>query len=208
MKILLPAILLFVSGITNAQITKGSLLLGGSLSVSHAILRNEGPDNNAKSNGFTFNPSIGKAIKANTILGLGFVITRVRTHDKNYTDASSGWNVNTYIRKYLPLGGDFNLFAQTSAFYAESKIDNEGPNFYTKQRAKSAGLDFLPGLDYGVSRRFHLEITLNDLFRVSYSRTITINNSFADQTDKSLSVETNLNSANPISLGFRFLLSK
>jgi hypothetical protein len=208
MKILLPIVLLFVGSTATAQIPKGSVLLGGTLSVDHSVSRNDGPDNNSKSNGFSINPSIGKAIKNNFILGFGVGFGKSRTFSPGYLFLNNGWNVNTYVRKYLPLGSDFNLFAQTSAFYGESKIENEGPNFYDKRHMKIAGLDFFPGLDYAVNRRFHLELSLNDLFRLTYTRTITINSSGGDVTEKSLSANTNLSGTNPIHIGLRFLLSK
>jgi hypothetical protein len=209
MKRLLPLVLLllFVSAVTNAQITKGSLLLGGSLYASHSIIRNPGPDNNAKSSSLGINPSIGIAIQKNMILGFGFTASKSKSGNDTFNKLNEEWGGNVYMRNYFPIGNNFNLFLQTAAYYSHMRMVNHSPNYDDFQHTKAIGLSFLPGVDYALNKKFHLELTWNDLLTVSYNHS-TANNPTSETEDKWWSANTNTGALNPVSVGFRFLLSK
>ncbi|HWJ91801.1 MAG TPA: hypothetical protein VNR87_11855 [Flavisolibacter sp.] len=209
MKRVLPIFLLFFSAISNAQITKGSFLFGGALSVGHSVSRNPGPDNNGKNSNFLINPSIGKAIANNTILGVGFKVGHSRSGNSAAKSTSNDWDVNAYLRNYLPIGSGFNLFAQTDAFYRETRMHDSGPTYFNIHHTKAMGLNFQPGLDYAVSRRFHLELAWNDLFTVSFSNQTTNSSSSGGYVrQKWLTAYTNSGGTNAVVLGFRLLFSK
>jgi hypothetical protein len=75
-KILLSfAGLLFISIASNAQISKGRYLLGGSFSYNNSEINN--------SNNINSNIQFGKVIKENTVLGVVGSAYASKTHDGN-----------------------------------------------------------------------------------------------------------------------------
>src|SRR4051812_14967137 len=124
-KILPLALLcLFFSSATDAQIKKGSLLLGGDISFS----KNKGsydyqPSYDYSTKGLTLNPSLGVAIKENTIVGAGLSYgkTWFQSSNSNSDRKSDGKGAQLYIRKYMPLGKGFYLFGQSGAYVNKSK---------------------------------------------------------------------------------------
>jgi hypothetical protein len=76
---------------------------------------------------------------------------------------------------------------------------------------KGITLALTPGISYAVSKRFHLETSLNQLVSLSYSKTETEHISLLGRNlekQKNLAFQSNLSSTIPLSIGFRFLLAK
>lgn len=107
--ILFSAALLFLVIFTHAQVTKGSIFLGGGIGIGTSKNRFTDKENVSVS----ITPSVGYAIKQNTILGINLLYS----HSKSYYDPSNGEQVNNsngisiFGRKYLVLGKGF-LFSE------------------------------------------------------------------------------------------------
>src|SRR5688500_14694907 len=104
---LLIASSLFIVSTANAQISKGSILLGGNLSFSSVKSEDGIKQPNLNLN---LSPSIGKAIKENLIVGVGLGYSRYRNGPKgSEIEYSNKYGGDLFVRKYYPLGRNFYL---------------------------------------------------------------------------------------------------
>ena len=213
--LLITVSLIFITSAVQAQINKGSLLLGGNLSVGTVKYENSSiPVNDFRQNDFTFSPSIGIATSDNNVWG----ITLGYSHNKNKNTNAPGlsevnsYNGGIFYRKYMPLGKSFYLFGQAKASYGSYRQETEYGNGNKNDRKTwSISLSAAPGIAYAVSKRFHLEASLNDLVSLGYSHTDETNTSNGQKnltTSNGLSLSTNISSTNPLSIGFRFVFAK
>jgi hypothetical protein len=73
------------------------------------------------------------------------------------------------------------------------------------------GVNLYPGVTYVVGRRFHLEAGLNNLLSLQYTSSKNENTSSGQTSvNKSSGIDfsTNLSTAAPLTVGFRFVLGK
>jgi hypothetical protein len=211
MKKIIPlALLCFLFMHSKAQVNKGSLLIGGSFGVGWGNTIINGPDNNFHGFGFTVSPSIGKAIKTNTILGAGLTFNYEKSGSVNPVNNGHNYGASIFLRKYLPLGSLFNLFGESSVNYINNLQKNTGSVNVGEKTDWSAGLSFYPGIDYKVNKRVRFELGWNQLLSLGYSHSVTKgpNNQGTVTKSKGFSLNTSLQGYNPVTLGFRILLSK
>lgn len=202
---------------TQAQITKGSKLLGGNLSFGQSKLDSDIAQSEIKSSTFNISPSIGIAVKENLIAGvnIGYSTGKQKQVSSNLTvlDAKiTGFVAGVFIRKYKQLAkSNFYLFGEGALDYSNMKEERKEqmPDQFTT-KTHSVSLSVKPGVSYAVNNRLHLELGLNNLFNAGYTATKQSNNQ-NDNTVKqnSFGVSTNItNISNNISVGVRFLLAK
>lgn len=210
-KIILLGILLFCASITNAQISKGTILSGGSISANKS--KTEYPQYEAKAHGFSFYPSVGITVKNNLVFGIrgGYQNDKIKYIVSNFETSTKGYLGGLFLRKYMSLGKAFYLFGETGATYFYIKQDETA----TAQRiTKIHGFDLYlyPGIAYAVNKRIHLELSLNDLVSLSYTKNTTDNIaggiSQVHTESKGFSFGTNFSTSSPLSVGFRFVLGK
>jgi hypothetical protein len=214
--LLTPLIILSLSFSARAQFNKGSILLGVQLSYSYNTYNSTNPNivqtSDQKTNMATFNISVGKAIKENTVFGI--ILTYSPYAVNNYYSASLGplkysdnyYAFGIFYRKYKSLGKDFFIFGEGSAYYEGSTIsgkDSLGQKVLSGS-TKGGVLIVYPGISYKVSKKFFLEISIPDLFFVQYSSS---NVSSQPQSSKNeqFNISTSL-SSNPLTnlaIGFR-----
>ncbi len=110
-------------------------------------------------------------------------------------------------------GKTFFLFGEGALNYSDyqnkNKYGTSGPTY--SQTSHSIGLNFYPGIAYAASKRFHLEVGLNNLVNLDYSwgKSETISSSTITSVKSSgFGFSTNLNTAAPLTVGFRFVLAK
>jgi hypothetical protein len=208
-----PASILF--HVASAQIPKGSLLLGGGVSVATSKTEMEN-NNESKQSNVAVNLSAGVAVRENTIVG--GIVSWGRGVQKNNSNPpftsyeTNGYGVGGFLRQYLPLGNNFYLFGQGVANYGHSESE-AAPNIIgtTKTNGWSVGLSLAPGISYAVNRRFHLEASLNDLASVGYGQTKVTRRApggWSTNKQSSFGLSTSLGSATPLAIGFRFLFAK
>lgn len=189
----------------NAQITKGSILLGGSIGINTNSTENQNGE--FSSNSFFISPQIGYTVKNNNVWGLRLTYSKNNNQVQNFPETEgSGYGGGIFFRKYFPLSNRFNLLGEANANYASSNQDN-GVN--TEYKANATGLSLFPGISFTVNKRFHLEALLTDLFRINYlTEKITDKSgpSTTEYNNKSFSIGTNLSSQMPLTIGFRFVL--
>ena len=209
---LMFASLCLLSLTSSAQITKGSVLLGGGISGG----KNKSESNNQESqySSFSISPAIGLAVKENTVMGLRLSYAQSNSEADNnpYKQEQSGYSGGIFYRKYMPLGKKFYLFGEGVAYYSQSEQKYVYPDFQSTQETNSIGVNFYPGITFAASKRIHLEVGLNNLVDLSYGRSETKNTASGNTTTtsktKGFGFSTNVSAAAPLTVGFRFVLGK
>lgn len=206
------ASLCLLSLTSSAQIAKGSVLLGGGISGG----KNKSENNNQESqySSFSFYPAIGLAVKENTVVGLRLSYYHSKSESDNnpYKQEENGYSAGIFYRKYMPLGRKFYLFGEGAAYYSHRDQNYIYPDSKSIQEANSVGVNFYPGVAFAVNKRIHLEVGLNNLVDLSYNRSETKYTSLGNTTTTSKSsgfgFSTNVSTASPLTVGFRFVLGK
>lgn len=198
---------------SQAQITKGSVLLGGGISGSTFD-----EDNTAvvsASSNFSFHPAFGIAVKDNVVVGmrLSYYHSVSKQSSPNYSTEleQNGYGAGVFYRRYLNLSRKFFLFGEGVGSYTKNIYENKQASSTAKQTNHTASLSLFPGVAYAVSRRFHLEVGLNDLAQLSYTRRITENTSAGGSiTTKGsgFGFSSNVSTSAPLNIGFRVVLGK
>lgn len=216
-KILLGTVIfLSFSFIANAQFSKGSILLGGSISYSDSKYSTNAPNNpEQKYNQANFNVSVGKAISENAVVGLilGYV-TSSTTYYVEYPYGpqpfrSDGYAVGVFYRKYKGLGKDFYLFGEADAFYSggnQSTKDSTGSKISTGN-SNMGSAAFQLGISYKISKKFMLDLSLPSLFSVSYGSNNSSSQGVTTSNDQ-FAISTSLTSSplSNLAIGFRLIL--
>lgn len=221
--VLLTFSILFIAFVAQAQINKGAVMLGGGISLSKGKSASEtnGTPNNSSSSQFnTFiYPTFGIAIKQNTVAGINLNYRHAQDKANNSPSETKQqtYGAGLFVRRYMPLGKNFYLFGEAALGYYKSKytyevINNNTP--YSKQQNNntSVSLHLYPGISYAVSQRFQLEVSINNLFDLSYNKTEqTIANAVSTtykSNNKGVSLTTNASNTAPLTVGFRIFINK
>jgi hypothetical protein len=196
---------------SSAQITKGSVLLGGGISGG----KNKSESNNQEGSysSISFYPAIGLAVKENTVVGLRLSYNHSKSEADNspYKLEQNGYSAGIFYRKYMPLSKKFYLFGEGAAYYSHNGQEYIFPDIKSTQKTNSIGVNFYPGVAFAATRRIHLEVGLNNLVDLSYNRSETKNNSSVSTPSaksSGFSFATNVSTAAPLTVGFRFVLGK
>lgn len=210
--ILLSITILLFATVTKAQITKGSVYLGGSVGFSTKSEEINGSSTERKSTSFSINPAIGVAIKNNLIAGIDLNYL----HSKSNNISTENNKVNTYgvgvfLRKYFPISNRFYAFGQTDLGYLSQTYDYFQSTGYTtstyKQHSISANL--YPGIAIHVFKSLYLEAAFNNLLQIEYSSTtIRLISSGTITKQKDFGIQSSLSSGNYLNIGVRFIIPK
>lgn len=211
--LLATTLVVFLSLSSNAQINKGTVLLGGGIS-GNSSKTGEGPAQ-TKNSWFSLAPSIGFAVKENKVIGINLFYS----HNKYAYNSSpikyrttNGYGGGVFYRSYFPLAKKFYLFGEGNAFVKSSKQDDEQTfdiKFTRKQT--DVGINLYPGVMYAVSKRFHLEASINNLLTVSYYKTAdkSVSPTWTSEIKGSgVNFSANVSNSSPLTIGFRFVLGK
>jgi len=209
------AIFLFAS-ITKAQITEGSLYLGGSIGASSAKSNKTNSSIEGKSNGFSINPSVGVALKNNTIAGVSLNYGHGKTENFNNNQNNKG---NTYgggifLRKYYPLSNRFFVFGESGLSYSYHKLEylpTPGYDYTSENKQNFISVNLFPGIAFHVAKSFYLETSFSNLIQLGYNNTKSIYNypgsSFSSK-ENGFSIQSSLNNGYYLNVGVRFIIPK
>lgn len=159
---------LFFAAITaSAQMEKGTVLVGGNLSVGTYNYTYNGAE--SKTTSFGIAPSIGWAYSRNRFLGFSLSYA--------YSKQSADYKTNTfgagaYMRQYFPVAKSLYLFAHEGLNFSTNKGSGIlGTTLQVDRDTKgwSASLGVSPGLAYDLTKKIQLEVSLNNLLGVGYS---------------------------------------
>ena len=144
----------FLTFTLQAQINKGSVLLGGNIGFS----TNKAKDTSLKNNSAYLSPVVGIAVRENLIVGINFSYA----HNKNNLNAPTAeteynsYGAGVFVRKYAPLGKGFYLFGETGLNYQDYSDTYTG---YQKLELKgqNISINLYPGVSYAISKMLQLE---------------------------------------------------
>lgn len=167
----------------NAQISKGSNMVGGS--IYYNSQKYEQGANNAvqttKTSGFGIIPAYGIAVRENLVVGADLnysnSINEITSISGNANKTkNNSFGVGAFVRPYKNLGtSGFYLFLQGRLGVDITKQDqNTGSGYTNKGFNIGAGIN--PGIAYAVTRKMHIETGLNNLFYAGYSNTKSTSN--------------------------------
>ena len=217
-KLLLSFSLLLGSLLCRAQIDKGSVLIGGDLGVFSTSDKSSGNTiNSSKSTGTTLNlnPSIGLAVQNNLVAGinLGFgYLTGNNQKQRTY-------DFGVFMRKYKTLTGHLYFFGEAAiSFQYIDYVMTDASGSPSRQDVKASGVNigFSPGLGYGLTRRWQLEIIFPSVIYLQYTHSET-NTTFPIQggmpmqnrdVNDNFSFNTNLANNFQLAVGLRYLIGK
>ena len=209
-KLLLVLTTCFLSAISvHSQINKGSVLLGGG--INFGTWKDKDSLMDRTSNSITLFPAIGLAFKTNTIAGVQLTYSHSRvnpTFPGNPVYTSNAYGGELFLRKYKPLGKGFYLFGQAGLAYRESRHISTLPTFKDKQVSKSITAELHPGIAFAVSKRFHLEIGLNDLVNMRYASDKYYTKDVLIIERNGVDLNVGVSSVSQLLIGFRFFITK
>jgi hypothetical protein len=179
------ALLLFsllCSFVASAQIKKGDIVLGGNIDYSNQAMTSAqsgipSTTNSTKSNAISINPSLGKAIRDNLVVGIDLAYSR-DTYSYNTVggpaenQVTSGFMAGIFVRRYKPIGAGFSLFGQAELSGNYTHTNNADPSstvIVDHTNGYGFSLQFYPGIAYALNRRWQLEMGLTDFFSLAYT---------------------------------------
>src|SRR5690348_10084827 len=118
--ILAVSVLFFHAASINAQITKGSVFLGGNFSGGSQKIKNTNSGaTNYSNSSFTITPVFGKVIRENLVLGAdaGYSFYKNEMYNAASIQKQHGYSAGIFLRQYRPLGKGFYIFLQERLGY-------------------------------------------------------------------------------------------
>jgi hypothetical protein len=150
----------------HAQISKGSIALGGNLSFTTGSQKTESEKQNETN--ILFSPSLLNFYKENKAVGFSLDYGYI----KYPASKQNTYGAGIFLRQYKPLGKGFYFFVQEALNYNYSKAtwDSLAQQPYQKVTSNTISVVVNPGIAYDISKRFQIElIFLNNLISASYS---------------------------------------
>jgi hypothetical protein len=199
----------------KAQISKGSVWLGGSIGFSLTENEYENSTTESKTRTYSVLPAVGIAVKDNLIVGIGLSHTNKKTENFGYTKTGKEktYGGGVFIRQYVPIINKLYIFGEASAafrsFEANEELTYNSPPLKTNTKGWDGSLALTPGLALGINKKIQLETGFNSLFSAVYSkRTTDFNEQSPDVTQKNFSTGIALDNESLFYIGVRFLISK
>ena len=156
-KLILLSAALFVSTLSFAQIAKGDIQLGGTISWNQF-------DNGFESSELTILPSAGLFVSPTTSIGLNLGVSRFKNpiFDQQTGNIVDGTDrqflIGAFARFHKPISDNFYLFLQPSVALG---FGNQEVGDVETADINSFGVSIAPGLTYFLSPKFALEMSVN-----------------------------------------------
>jgi len=199
----------------NAQLGKGSLMIGGSVNFSsnNEAFKDASTVNSIRSTSAGFSPRAGLMLSDKSMLGISVMYSEYgyRYDYSIYHDEQKQqeFAAGPLFRQYFPLGERAAFFLQGLALFKTGKTTYSGGNPFRNDVRDTNGLSvsISPGVNYFLNDRWALEATLGS---INYS---TLN---ADTSDNSQSFggDSKLNNVNfnlglsSFTLGINYIIKR
>jgi hypothetical protein len=199
--------------ISNAQLNKGTILLGGDLSASTYKTKDGTYEDSG--NGFGVSPVFAVAVKDNKFFGgsvfYGHYENNVPTPSLSAEGNSYGASV--FYRYYRSLLSKIYVFVQAGIPVTYGKTEyTQSQNYYFTDKNFSVGLTVTPGISVAVSKKVFLEAGFNNVASVNYQHSTTTGINSGNTIDRSttgFSFTSSLGSFTyNLYFGFRFFIPK
>jgi hypothetical protein len=194
----------------NAQLNKGTLLLGGDVSFFTNTFR----DGNVKSetNNITFSPVLARAVRQNIFWGGSLSLGTYKNESATSSSThNTFYGAGIFYRGYKPVSKKFYAFLQAGLAAGLSKDKfRQGPDYYYDEKRVNTGLNITPGISYAVTKKLFLESGFNSIASLNYTHSETSGYNFGNFIDRSSSGIAFTSSlavfANSLYFGFRFMM--
>ena len=197
----------------KAQIKKGSILLGGSISYISSKTTNPSQNHDGNTYGY-FNLSIGSVYKENTAYGInlsyGGSISHYIINGNNYSGHKiRSYGIGAFHRQYRFLAKDFYFYTEAGISINTNQLtDSDSSANNLGITVRTGGTLYLtPGISYKILKRVYLELLIPNIVAINYTSS---KNTFQMQTSKTneFSFNTNLASQFPgfFAVGIRLIL--
>lgn len=211
------------SSFANAQISKSSVFIGGSLNFS-SDKNNPSPANNVGSlnSNWAIKPQIGKVISHNKIVGVFLNIGGSKNKQGSVPNLAQTKNTSYgggfFFRNYLPVINRLYLFGDASLGFnfdkSESVFDNGTSRYVTfTSKTIQPSFSFTPGISFAATKSIHLEAAFSNMLWIAYGSTKSKEFSspgilYRETNSKNFRAYTNANGFSTFSLGIRFIIPK
>ena len=217
--ILFTIISVSLYSVAKAQISKGSILLGGGISINDTKYDQSSSSSEIKENHISINPAVGIAIKDNLVAGIKLNYGRSEnSYDPSMfqpsLNESTSYGGGVFLRKYLQLGKGFYLFGDGSLDFTKYKEEQSytpinAPSFQSIiNKGWNVSLGFNPGISYAINTKFHLEAGLPNLLILDYGKSKKDINFSGGVEKTTFRLGSNASSLSSFNFGFRFLFTK
>lgn len=195
------------SGNIAAQITKGTILIGGSLSYGTEKIENSA-DHKIRSTGIA--PAFGIALKENLIAGVDLEYMNI-DGEAQPTGANDSKGAGVFVRKYWSVGKRFYAFGQVRAGVRWTEVSSSGiPRNETKEF--NTNITLKPGLAFTLSKKVQLETVLLPLFTAQCRKIKSTATDWyyykLESEKKGFEINTSLANNSSLAIGVRILLGK
>jgi hypothetical protein len=200
--------------IAKGQIIKKSLLLGGQIYYQNVDYHYVDVPYENKVNTGTFNVSIGKALKENSVYGFDLQYSPYTSTNVNYGSGlvnvdRKQYSIGVFNRQYKTLAKDLYFFAESGAAFNNNKEVYTDTNSIKTGTLKQWGaqLNLTPGISYRILKKLHLEVTIPNMVLIQYIKT-TDRPETANVATKSFTFYSSLNGTalSWLGVGFHFIL--
>jgi hypothetical protein len=158
---------LTIAVVSNAQINKGSIALGGNINFNSERSKY---DNGFKETTISFLISPSLMISYNNNKAMGFSLTYNHARYSVLDQKSNTYGAGVFLRQYKPLGKGFYIFAQEALNFMYSKSNSLNDTVLVENKTSSVMLTANPGLAYDLSKKVQLELLLfNNFLSAGYS---------------------------------------
>lgn len=217
MKINLLLLTILLSVVAKAQITPGSVFIGGDLQLGGSSYKNTSgtAESENKHKNFYISPVLGYAVKENTIVGGRLIASFLKnSYTGQYSsDKGRSFGAGFFVRKYLPLGKAFYLFGDASlnGQYNSREQENEVTQSYSDENGFNVALSLYPGIAYQVKKSLFLEASLNNLVSINYGHNKIEQRSGTTITtikNNTYQLSSSVGNSNPLQVGIRWVIPK
>jgi hypothetical protein len=207
-KILLASmIVLACISSSKAQINKGAVWLGGSVSVSRDNVENQNSEE--VQNRLTASPAVGKVIKDNLVAGIGLHYYKEKrtSGSSNLQTVANSYGANVFVRRYFPIIPRIYAFAHGSlgGSYIRTKYTFDVP-YERKGKGWSADLNVAPGVSFTLSKKVQLEVSSGNLLYARYSTGKDLEQGVQSRKTESFNAGFSAEALSQLIVGIRFLL--
>ncbi len=159
--LLLLPVFLFATLVSDAQIDKGRVQIGGDLNVTDIHYSETNSTNNFTN--LTIRPSIGRFYAINKLAGLFLNFAYYNTNaGKTYT-----YGGGVYFRQYKQVVKSLYVFAEEQGGVTYNRNSSIPTSSVRNSYQITAGIR--PGIAYDLTKRMQLELAYNDLLSAYYN---------------------------------------
>ena len=177
---------IFLVVISNAQLNKGTIFLGGDLSGSTYKTKDGAYEDSGGR--FGLSAVFAVAVKDNKFFGGSLSYGHYENNQPTSSSSSDGnsYGASLFYRYYKPLLNKIFVFVQAGIPVNYTKNEFfQSQNYYYTDKSFSVGLSVTPGISVAVSKKVFLEAGFNNVASLNYQHSTTTGVNSGNNIDRS-----------------------